>query len=52
MAGLGTVGGGLLKLIERQEELRLPGKLVVDGGLSAQQEPQSRRRYLKVQMGR
>ncbi len=29
MAGLGTVGGGLLKLIERQAELRLPGKLEV-----------------------
>jgi homoserine dehydrogenase len=29
VAGLGTVGGGLLKLIERQDELRLPGKLVV-----------------------
>jgi homoserine dehydrogenase len=29
VAGLGTVGGGLLKLIERQAELRLPGKLVV-----------------------
>ena len=29
VAGLGTVGGGLLKLIERQDELRLPGRLVV-----------------------
>ncbi len=29
IAGLGTVGGGLLKLLERQDELRLPGKLVV-----------------------
>lgn len=29
VAGLGTVGGGLLKLIERQAELRLPGKLEV-----------------------
>ena len=29
VAGLGTVGGGLLKLIERQDELRLPGKLEV-----------------------
>ncbi|HEY7797614.1 MAG TPA: homoserine dehydrogenase, partial [Hyphomonadaceae bacterium] len=29
VAGLGTVGGGLLKLIERQDELRLPGKLIV-----------------------
>lgn len=29
VAGLGTVGGGLLKLIERQGELRLPGKLEV-----------------------
>lgn len=29
VAGLGTVGGGLLKLIERQNELRLPGKLEV-----------------------
>src|ERR1044071_1769062 len=29
VAGLGTVGGGLLKLIERQDELRLLGKLVV-----------------------
>jgi homoserine dehydrogenase len=29
VAGLGTVGGGLLKLIERQDELRLPGTLVV-----------------------
>ncbi len=29
VAGLGTVGGGLLKLIERQDELRLPGKLVI-----------------------
>lgn len=29
VAGLGTVGGGLLKLIERQEELRIPGKLEV-----------------------
>ena len=27
IAGLGTVGGGLLKLIERQDELRLPGRL-------------------------
>ncbi|MDP3739135.1 MAG: homoserine dehydrogenase [Hyphomonadaceae bacterium] len=29
VAGLGTVGGGLLKLIARQDELRLPGRLVV-----------------------
>ncbi len=29
VAGLGTVGGGLLKLIERQAELRIPGKLEV-----------------------
>jgi homoserine dehydrogenase len=29
VAGLGTVGGGLLKLIERQNELRIPGKLEV-----------------------
>lgn len=29
VAGLGTVGGGLLKLIERQAELRLPGRLEV-----------------------
>ena len=29
VAGLGTVGAGLLKLIERQDELRLPGTLVV-----------------------
>ncbi len=29
VAGLGTVGGGLLKLIERQTELRLPGRLEV-----------------------
>jgi len=29
VAGLGTVGGGLLKLIERQDELRLPGRLTV-----------------------
>ena len=29
VAGLGTVGGGLLKLIERQDELRLPGRLEV-----------------------
>ncbi len=29
VAGLGTVGAGLLKLIERQDELRLPGRLEV-----------------------
>lgn len=29
VAGLGTVGAGLLKLIERQDQLRLPGRLVV-----------------------
>jgi len=29
IAGLGTVGGGLVKLIERQEELRLPGRLEI-----------------------
>ena len=29
VAGLGTVGGGLLKLVARQDELRLPGRLVV-----------------------
>lgn len=29
VAGLGTVGGGLLKLIERQDELRLGGRLEV-----------------------
>ena len=29
VAGLGTVGAGLLKLIARQDELRIPGKLVV-----------------------
>jgi homoserine dehydrogenase len=29
VAGLGTVGAGLLKLVARQNELRLPGKLVV-----------------------
>jgi len=29
IAGLGTVGGGLLKLIERQADLRLPGRLEV-----------------------
>jgi homoserine dehydrogenase len=29
VAGLGTVGGGLLKLIERQDELRLPGRVEV-----------------------
>jgi homoserine dehydrogenase len=29
IAGLGTVGAGLVKLVERQEELRLPGRLEV-----------------------
>jgi homoserine dehydrogenase len=29
IAGLGTVGGGLVKLIERQEELRLPGRIEI-----------------------
>ncbi len=29
VAGIGTVGAGLLKLIERQDELRLPGRLEV-----------------------
>ncbi len=29
VAGLGTVGAGLLKLIERQDELRLPGRIEV-----------------------
>lgn len=29
VAGLGTVGAGLLKLIARQDELRLPGRLAV-----------------------
>jgi homoserine dehydrogenase len=29
VAGLGTVGGGVLKLVARQSELRLPGKLEV-----------------------
>jgi homoserine dehydrogenase len=29
IAGLGTVGGGLVKLVERQEELRLPGRLEI-----------------------
>lgn len=29
VAGLGTVGGGLLNLVARQDELRLPGRLVV-----------------------
>ncbi len=29
IAGLGTVGAGLVKLIDRQDELRLPGRLAV-----------------------
>jgi homoserine dehydrogenase len=29
IAGLGTVGAGLVKLIERQDELRIPGKLEI-----------------------
>jgi homoserine dehydrogenase len=41
IAGLGTVGGGLLKLIERQEELRLPGRLVVTA-VSARSRSRSR----------
>ena len=29
IAGLGTVGAGLAKLVERQDQLRLPGRLVI-----------------------
>ena len=29
VAGLGTVGAGVIRLVDRQEELRLPGKLAV-----------------------
>jgi homoserine dehydrogenase len=41
IAGLGTVGGGLLKLLERQDELRLPGKLVVTA-ISARSKSRNR----------
>ncbi|MBI1339710.1 homoserine dehydrogenase [bacterium] len=45
VAGLGTVGGGLIKLIERQGELRIPGRLEI-AGVSARSK--SRRRGVDI----
>ena len=52
VAGLGTVGGGLLKLIERQDELRLPGRLVVTAVSARSKIAQPRRRHLETALGR
>jgi homoserine dehydrogenase len=41
LAGLGTVGGGVLKLIARQEKLRLAGQIQI-GGVSARSRYRTR----------
>lgn len=46
LAGLGTVGGGVLKLVERQDRLRLAGRIEV-AGVSAR----SRQRARGVEIG-
>ena len=52
VAGLGTVGAGLLKLIQRQDELRLPGRIEVTA-VSARNRNRNRNRNLdKMFFGR